>query len=82
MRVYSIKTAAALTGLSKKEIKRILKDSGIITDSLAVKDSKSLVVELQEMKEYFIETTLLITEFGISVLKEIFNAREWRANHG
>ena len=81
MNVYKIKTVKRLTGLSKKEIKKILFDLEIITASWAVRDAKGLVAELHETEGSYTETTLLITDKGLGLLDEIATTKEWRADH-
>ena len=81
MNVYKIKAVKAQTGLTKKEIKQILLEMGVITASWAVTNSKGLVVELQEQDGAFTETTLLITEMGLGLLSEVADTKRWREDY-
>ena len=78
MKVFKIKEIQKSTGISKKELKKILMNLGVITASWAVKDDRGLVVELYKYKTKHTETTLLITEAFVLLLLEIANAREYR----
>ncbi len=81
MNVYKIKSVKQLTGLTKKEIKKILFEMDVITASWAVRDDKGLVVELQEVDGNFTETTILITDKGLGLLDEIATTKEWREDY-
>ncbi len=77
-KLFTLKQTAKILGISKKELKTLLIERGLITKSLAVVEGEShgLLAELCVHHVDYIETTLLLTFKCVVLLvsSEVYNA--------